>query len=131
MLLTTGNNVPAGLLAGVPPNVTVREFVPQADVLAHAQLMVCHGGSGTVLCGLAAGVPMVIVPLFADQPDNARCLAAAGLCLRLDDVETSSLRAAISRALADQEMRNRAYAAALGFAQMPTLEQALDRLVSG
>ena len=78
-LLTTGADAPSDLLDEVPPNVVVRRFVPQADVLPHVRLLVCHGGSGTVLGGLAAGVPMVIAPLFADQPDNARCLASAGL----------------------------------------------------
>ena len=74
---------------------------------------------------------MVIAPLFADQPDNARCLAAAGLCVRVDDVDTPSLRAAILDALEDREMRQRAREAALDFAQIPDLEQALDRLVAG
>ena len=81
-LLTTGADAPSDLLDEVPPNVVVRRFVPQADVLPHVRLLVCHGGSGTVLGGLAAGVPMVIAPLFADQPDNARCLASAGLAFQ-------------------------------------------------
>lgn len=36
----------------------------------------CHAGSGTTLAALAAQVPIVAVPLFADQPDNARRIAA-------------------------------------------------------
>ena len=91
-LLTTGADAPSDLLDEVPPNVVVRRFVPQADVLPHVRLLVCHGGSGTVLGGLAAGVPMVIAPLFADQPDNARCLASAGLAFSVPDANASSLR---------------------------------------
>lgn len=78
-LLTTGKNAPDDLVRDVPDNVIVREFVPQAEVFEHAKIMVCHGGSGTVLGGLRSGIPMIVVPLFADQTDNARCLASAGL----------------------------------------------------
>jgi MGT family glycosyltransferase len=125
-LLTTGDEAPSDLLDELPPNVVVRRFVPQAEVLPHVRLLVCHGGSGTVLGGLAAGVPMVIAPLFADQPDNARCLASAGLALSVLDASASSLRAAISAALEDQNLRRRAQAAAREIAAMPTLDQALD-----
>ena len=125
-LLTTGADAPSDLLDEVPPNVVVRRFVPQADVLPHVRLLVCHGGSGTVLGGLAAGVPMVVAPLFADQPDNARCLASAGLALSVPDANASSLRAAISQALVDESLRGRAQAAAQEIAALPTLDQALD-----
>ena len=128
-LLTTGDNAPSDLLGQVPPNVVVRRFVPQAEVLPHVRLLVCHGGSGTVLGGLAAGVPMVIAPLFADQPDNARCLASAGLAFSVPDANASSLRAAISAALGDENLRHRAQAAAREIAAMPTLDQALDMIV--
>jgi UDP:flavonoid glycosyltransferase YjiC (YdhE family) len=128
-LLTTGDG-PEDLLGTVPTNVEVRRFVPQAEVLPHAAAMLCHGGSGTVLGGLAAGLPMVVAPLFADQPDNARCLAAAGLCLRVDTPDAPTLRAALASALADDGLRARAAAAAADIAAMPTLEQALDRLTA-
>ena len=127
-LLTTGDDAPSDLLEEVPPNIVVRRFVPQADVLPHVRLLVCHGGSGTVLGGLAAGVPMVIAPLFADQPDNARCLASAGLAFSVPDANASSLRAAISAALGDENLRRRAQAAAREIAAMPTLDQALDMI---
>ena len=54
--------------------------------------MVCHGGSGTVLGALAADLPLVIMPLFADQFANARTLADAGAAIV---VEPAGLRAAI------------------------------------
>jgi len=128
VLLTTGDDAPSDLLEEVPTNIVVRRFVPQADVLPHVRLLVCHGGSGTVLGGLAAGVPMVIAPLFADQPDNARCLASAGLAFSVPDANASSLRAAISAALGDENLRRRAQAAAYEIAAMPTLDRALDMI---
>jgi UDP:flavonoid glycosyltransferase YjiC (YdhE family) len=47
-------------------------------VVAEAAAVVCHGGSGTVLGTLSAGVPLIVVPLFADQADNARRVEAVG-----------------------------------------------------
>ncbi|GGV91953.1 glycosyl transferase [Streptomyces gelaticus] len=78
VLLTTGHHVDATDLGPLPPHVHVEQWVPQADVLRSASLVVCHGGSGTVFGALAVGVPVVCVPLFADQPENARLVAEAG-----------------------------------------------------
>ncbi|MFJ8848990.1 glycosyltransferase [Streptomyces sp. NPDC102437] len=78
VLLTTGHLVEAADLGPLPSQVHVEQWVPQADVLRSASLVVCHGGSGTVFGALAAGVPLVCVPLFADQPVNARLVADAG-----------------------------------------------------
>lgn len=54
-------------LGAVPANVHVEAFVDQAALLAQADLVVHHGGSGTVLGALAHGVPQVLLPKGADQ----------------------------------------------------------------
>ena len=73
-------------------------WVPHAELLPHCAAMVCHGGSGTVRQGLAAGVPLVVLPLFADQPENARLVhgVGAGIALQLH----GSARATVDDALA-------------------------------
>ena len=76
VLLTTGGNEIE--LGDVPPNVHVEPWVSEPDVLADASAMVGHGGSGTTLSAIAAGCPLVSVPLFGDQPLNAALVAAAG-----------------------------------------------------
>lgn len=77
VVLTVGHDANP-VLGDVPAHVHVAQWVPHPDVLAVADLVVCHGGSGTTLDALAAGVPLVVVPLFADQPANARAVEAAG-----------------------------------------------------
>jgi UDP:flavonoid glycosyltransferase YjiC (YdhE family) len=89
VLLTTGADVDLG---PTPANVRVERWVPQQEALAEASLVVCHGGSGTVLGALAAEIPLVIMPLFSDQFANARALEAAGAAVV---VEPEELRAAI------------------------------------
>lgn len=76
VLLTLGGNELE--LGEVPPNVQVESWVSEPDVLAGAAAAVGHGGSGTTLSALAAGCPLVVVPLFGDQPSNAVRIAVAG-----------------------------------------------------
>jgi UDP:flavonoid glycosyltransferase YjiC (YdhE family) len=110
VLLTTGYGLEDGRMVAPGPHVHIARWVPQADVLASASVVVCHGGSGTTLGALAAGVPLVIAPLFADQPENARRVAdlGAGVAVGPRDqeaptsaVDPADLRRAITDVLAD------------------------------
>jgi MGT family glycosyltransferase len=128
-LLTTGRGVEPGVFGAIPSNVHVEAWVPQRDVLSRAAMVVCHGGSGTVLGGLAAGLPMVIMGVGADQPHNGRLIAAAGAGLALTKPEASELRAAIQKVLGDAQLRARAAELASEIAAMPTMESAVDVLL--
>jgi hypothetical protein len=70
----------------LPANVRVESVVPQATVLAHSALGACvtHGGCGTITESLAAGVPMVVMPLMWDQPYNAQFVHDLGAGVRCD-----------------------------------------------
>jgi MGT family glycosyltransferase len=78
VLLTVGHRFDTSRLTRIPRNVHVEPWVDQADALAHADLVVSHGGSGTTFGALAAGVPLVVVPLFADQFANGETVAGRG-----------------------------------------------------
>ena len=71
-------------LPDLPAGAEVHVWVDQAEVLRTARVIVCHGGSGTVIDALAAGVPIVVVPLFADQFPNAERIEALGVGVRVD-----------------------------------------------
>ncbi|WP_028067188.1 glycosyltransferase [Solirubrobacter soli] len=86
VLLTTSAD-----LGPVPPNVTVERWVPQLEALAGARMVVCHGGSGTVLGTLAAGLPLIILPLFADQTANAQRLEHAARTVTPDTLRDAIL----------------------------------------
>ena len=77
VLLTVGRLDPT-VLQPLPDNVHVEQWVDQADAFAHAEVVICHGGSGTVLGALRAGVPMVSLPHFGDQFPNAHRIVASG-----------------------------------------------------
>ena len=58
--------------------------MPQEQVFPHATAVLCHGGSGTTYGALAAALPIVFVPMFADQRTNARLITVAGAGLLVD-----------------------------------------------
>src|SRR4051812_31923772 len=84
LLVTVGRDHDPLELGDVAPNVHVERWIPQAAILPHAAAVVCHGGSGTVRGGLAAGLPLVVLPLFADQSHNAARVQALGAGIALD-----------------------------------------------
>jgi MGT family glycosyltransferase len=128
-LLTTGRGFEVGALGTIPGNVHVEAWVPQRDVLPRVAALVCHGGSGTLLVGLAVGLPMVIVPLGADQPHNGRLVAAAGAGLALTKPDAGALRAAIQRVLDAPELRLQARRLSAEIAALPTIDGAVDGLL--
>ena len=81
-LVTTGPSIPVEAI-DAPANVTVVERAPHSEVLRHAKVIVTHAGHGTVLKALAAGVPVVAMPLGRDQLDNAARVVHHGAGLRL------------------------------------------------
>jgi hypothetical protein len=128
-LLTTGKGLEPGALGAIPPNVHVEAWVPQRDVLPRADALVSHGGSGTFLGGLAAGLPMVVIGQGADQPHNGRLVAAAGAGIALTKPDASALRTAIEEVLQAPELRAQARRLASEIAAMPTIARAVDVLL--
>jgi len=127
-LLTTGR-MDASVLGAIPDNVHVEAFVPQRDVFPHAKAVVCHGGSGTLLGALAAGLPLVVVPFGADQPHNAQLVARAGAGLALASPDAGTLCATIQHLLGADELRQQAQSLAAEIAAMPTIDDAIDVLL--
>lgn len=85
VLLTIGEPRDPGELGPLPPNVHVETWFPQQSILREASAVVCHGGYGTTLGALAAGVPLIVLPLFSsDQWDNAAAVARSGAGIALD-----------------------------------------------
>jgi UDP:flavonoid glycosyltransferase YjiC (YdhE family) len=104
-LVTTGPAVDPALITA-PPNVTVTRWARHADVLPQCSAVITHGGHGTVMKALIAGVPLVVVPLGRDQPDNAARVVHAGAGVRLrKTASVGRLRAATARVIDDPRYR--------------------------
>jgi len=90
-------------------NMWGEEFLPQPAIMPLVDLVLTHGGNNTVTESLHHGKPMVVLPLFWDQYDNAQRMAELGFGRRLDPwtCEREELISAIDRLLADDETRER------------------------
>jgi UDP:flavonoid glycosyltransferase YjiC (YdhE family) len=126
VLVTIGRERDPAELGPVPDNVEVEGWVPQREVMPHAAAIVCHGGSGTVTMGLAAGVPMAVVPLFADQSWNAERTEAigAGIVLEGGADAVAGLGDAVSKLLVDPAYRANAERVAEQMAALPSVDAA-------
>jgi MGT family glycosyltransferase len=85
------------------PNMTGEEFLAQPAILPEVDVVITHGGNNTITESLHFGKPMVVLPLFWDQHDNAQRMHELGLGRRLDtyEHEPGELIEAIETLLAD------------------------------
>ena len=105
IVMTVGDAADEAELGSLPANVSAKRWIPQAAILAKARAMVGHGGFGTTTGALLAGVPQVVVPLFADQPYNAARVEGLGVGLVATPEDPSSIRTALERVLAEPSFR--------------------------
>lgn len=79
LILTVGRNRDPLDFGEQPAHVHIERYIPQNMLLPRCDLVITHGGSGTMLDALSLGLPMVIIPIFADQPINAQLCAELGV----------------------------------------------------
>jgi MGT family glycosyltransferase len=109
-------------------NMAGAEFLPQTSVLPHVDLVITHGGNNTVTESLSFGKPMVLLPLFWDQYDNAQRIHETGFGRRLDTYghAPDELRTAVDELLADDALRARLDACAAALQAEPGTVRAAD-----
>ena len=90
-------------------NMWGEEFLPQTSLLPMVDAIITHGGNNTTTEGFYFGKPMVALPLFWDQYDNAQRLDETGFGKRLPtySFEPDRLRAAVDAVIADADLRDR------------------------
>jgi MGT family glycosyltransferase len=93
----------------LPDNMWGQARVPQTNVIPHCDLVITHGGNNTTTEAFHFGKPMIVLPLFWDQYDNAQRVHELGLGVRLDTYafEDDDLRRAVDRLVADDNLRAR------------------------
>jgi MGT family glycosyltransferase len=90
-------------------NMWGAQQVPQINVIPHCDLVITHGGNNTTTESFHFGKPMIVLPLFWDQYDNAQRVDETGYGVRLPTYtfDDADLTGAIDRLLADRAMRDR------------------------
>jgi MGT family glycosyltransferase len=133
LIIAVGRNNDPDAFGRIPPNVRIERYIPQTLLFPRCTVVISHGGSGTVMAALAHGLPLVLVPIGADQPPNARRCADLGVARVMDeDTLTPSIaRSAVRRVLDDPAYRQNAARMRAEIESLPDTDEAvllLERL---
>jgi MGT family glycosyltransferase len=117
-------------LLRLPGTMAGEELLPQTSVLPQVDAVITHGGNNTVTECLHFGRPMVVLPLFWDQYDNAQRVQETGFGQRLDTYghAPEELLAAVDRLLADGAVRERLDAVSARLQAHGGTERAAERI---
>lgn len=120
----------AKLIAALPKNTRLLNFVPFAHVLPRTQLMIHHGGMGTTHAALIYGLPQIVVPHAADQRGQARRVAQAlvGLNLSAHDVKHGMLYEGVKALANDEKVRQTARDLAAELASLGGADRAAEAM---
>lgn len=129
-IVTTGLGVDPTIFRA-PSNVQVVRAAPHGEVLQEAALVVTHAGHGSTIKALAAGVPLVCLPMGRDQLDVAARVVHAGAGLRLDPgAPPHEIAAAMRKVLDDDDFRDAAERIATVIADETSTDMAVAEIES-
>lgn len=128
VVMSVGNKVDIAAFGKIPGNVTVRNNVPQLEVLKRTAVFISHGGLNSVSEALYYGVPVIAVPQANDQPMVASQLVklGAGLCLKMSEVTPQILRNSVTELLKNKCYRNNCIQLGKSFIQAGGYKTAAD-----
>jgi len=130
VLVAVGPDGDPAALGRRSERVHVERFVDQALVLPLMDAVVHHGGSGTALAAMAAGLPQVVMPQGADQFQNADLLATTGAARAfLPGMAPDALAQYVAEALANKEMKTSAVKLADEIVAMPSPAEVAGKLL--
>jgi UDP:flavonoid glycosyltransferase YjiC (YdhE family) len=130
LILTVGRHQDPARFGAQPANVHIERYIPQTLLFPRCDLVISHGGSGTVMGALGCGLPMVLIPLAADQPENAARCAALGVARVLPprDLSVETARQAVRSVLREESYRREAQRLRDEIARLPGPECAVELL---
>ena len=125
----------AGAVGTAPANARVERYIPLSLLFPRCALAITPGGSGTVMAALGTGVPLVVMPVGADHPQNgARCaVLGVGRVVDAEPFDPQALREAVRDVLSSAAYRRNASRMAAEIAALPGPGHAvglLERLVT-
>jgi UDP:flavonoid glycosyltransferase YjiC (YdhE family) len=130
LIVAIGPDQDPARFGALPPNVRLERYLPQAELLDRCAAFVTHGGFNSVKESLIAGVPMVVIPITADQPYCAqRCAGlGVGVVIAPEARSADAIRDATRALLAEPSYRQNAEAFRQAMVALPGPEHAVGLL---
>ncbi|MCI0395774.1 MAG: glycosyltransferase [Chloroflexi bacterium] len=145
LIVTLGAEGDPARFGPQPANVRLERYVPQEEILPFVDVCLNHAGYGSAMAPLAAGIPLVLLPLSADQPIIAQLCQSHGAAVPLpfEAMKINSgglpvidparltpemIRAAVRQALTNPIYRSAAQAVAQQINALPGLDYAVQLL---
>ena len=135
LIITVGRDQDPDQFGPQPDNIHIARYIPQDLLLPHCDLVITHAGFSTVSEALTHGLPLVAIPIDADQPLNAERCAALGVAevIEHDRRTPEAIRDAVRTVLGHPSYRENALRIRSEIARLPGPEHAvalLERLAT-
>jgi UDP:flavonoid glycosyltransferase YjiC (YdhE family) len=130
LIVTVGRNLDPGDFGEQPEHVHIERYIPLSRLLPHCDAAIINAGSGTLSATLRHGLPLVVIPVGADQPLNAqRCAALdVGIALDVAQVTPERVRLATRAILSEPRYRECAGRLRAEIEVLPGVEHAVALL---
>jgi UDP:flavonoid glycosyltransferase YjiC (YdhE family) len=130
LIVTVGRDIDPTDFGSQPPHVRIERYIPQGQLLPHCDVVVNQGGFSTITGALGAGLPLVVIPIGADQPLNAACCESLGVgqVIGPDERTPELIRDTVRAVLADPAYRANSARVREEMAPLPGLDHAVNLL---
>ena len=130
LVVLVGQDVDPDQFGPQPENVHIARYIPLSLLLPHCDLVISQAGFGTVVSTLAHGLAAVLIPLGADQPENAQSCERLGVCRVLGEHERTAahIKSAVREVLMANGYRARAEQVRRAMRRLPGTPHAVHLL---
>lgn len=130
VILSVGQHIDITSFGTLPDHFIVRHYIPQLTVLQNADLFITHGGMNSVHEALYFGVPLIVVPMSADQPIVAGRIAEleTGRVLNISTLTVEQLRECVQDVLTSADIRDNSVKIGLSLRQAGGQQAAMSEI---
>lgn len=130
LVISIGQQHDPSVFGVQPAHITITRYIPQWQILPQCDAVICHGGFTSLVGALSHGLPVMVIPLGADQPDHAqRCVElGVGIALKSRQLTVSVIQEALKELHHDSTYRKKAQALQAIMQDYPPISAAIPIL---